>query len=133
MIVPGPSLMLAPQDAALLAKLLRAGLSDARRDGWSFDARQRQLLTDVETLARAHRDQVQRRATEPDVTNVTTANVTAPTLVYVSTTVAATRLQIGEPAVRKLIRNGRLPGHKVHGKWVIDPDDLNDELERRAA
>ena len=132
-IVTGPVVVLVPRDAAFLALLLRAGRSDARRNGWQFSAGQCQLLGEVEALAGAHREQVRQRATRLDVTNVTVGDVTGSTMVDVSTTTAAIRLQIGEPAVRKLIRSGQLPGRKVHGQWVIDVGDLNDEIERRTA
>lgn len=132
-IISTASMVLRPRDAALLTLIMRRGLRDARAEGWQLSPGHRQLLAQIETLAAAHREQSRQTVAELDVTDVTADHVTRPTLAQVTTTSAALRLQIGEPAVRKMIRTGRLPASKIRGSWVIDPEDLNQELERRRA
>ena len=45
---------------------------------------------------------------------------------------AADRLGIRERRVRVLVREGRLPAHKLGRQWIIEPDDLEqDEVKNR--
>ena len=45
---------------------------------------------------------------------------------------AADRLGIREQRVRVLVREGRLPAHKLGRQWIIEPDDLEqDEVKNR--
>ena len=133
MIVSGPLRVLSLREATFLVSTLRAGRADLRRNGWRPSAVEVSLLEDLDTMARLFRES---RASDP-VGPIGPAPVGPPAKLGVSTTEAAQRLTdagwpMGEHQVGKLIRAGRLPARRVQGKWVIDLDDLNDEIKRRS-
>jgi hypothetical protein len=119
-----------PADCSRFATPLRRLIeSRARLDRTQLDPRLVQLLNEMESVARSHRDRVEAQA---EAAEASSDSVDAETLrgreqssaPLWNVRKAADHLGIKPAAVTSRCRRGTIPARKCRGRWLIDPEAL---------
>jgi excisionase family DNA binding protein len=50
---------------------------------------------------------------------------------YLTPEEVAQRLQLHVQTVKRLLRQGKMPGYKIEGSWRVYPEELRDWLKQR--
>lgn len=139
--VDGPVVVISGRVAAYLGRY--AGLDDYRAQHRGRDAEVDEALVALRVVAMAWRARAVGTAASPDVVDDagcadTTVRATgtqpaASSSHGLTTTQAAARLGVGAEAIRKAIREERLPAQQLDGRWWIEPEALEHYRAARAA
>jgi len=120
----GPVVVVGAPAALALASFLRRHRREWLEHAAPFAAVSLEVATTIEALGLCA--DVFRRSQVPDAEpkTVPSPEVALPSRAMVTPWEAAGRLAVSERWVRRLLSDGRLPGQKVAGRWMVDSKGL---------
>jgi|GEM_PF-1492586 len=123
-LIDGPAVIVGGPAALALAAFLRRYQREWREHAAPFAAASIEVATTIEALGRCAAAFKRSQVPNPEANQLPSAEVGLPSRPMVTPEIAAGRLGCSERWIRHLLSDGRLPGAKVAGRWMVDAESL---------
>ena len=120
----GPLVLVEGTTATVLVGFLRRYQREWREHAAPYAHASIEVATTIEALGQCAETFKRSQVPNLEVNRLPSPEVALPSRAMVTPWEAAGRLAVSERWVRRLLSDGRLPGQKVAGRWMVDSKGL---------